>query len=235
MDKLFTFASNIGYLFLLFSTVIFVGLSCAALLGQAVRQSPSQSWNENFNALVIGSSYAIVLAISIFFCLKRRLAVRMRLSRISKNHALLRRGDIPNSVHEYIAQEYARTCLVAHESLPTQVFHPGWGRPGTKYEGVRFRRALMDTIPEIDILAHMVIPAHPALKPHVRMLHHFRYLVPLLNVQEDELTALHYYDSAIQLARNSAAEPTEEEFVLGMDAAEEIKKTCVVVDYGESN
>lgn len=117
---------------------------------------------------------------------------------------------------------------------------------GTKYEGVRFRRALLDTIPEIgksrpvphssfgsnidflDALAHAVIPAHPPLKPHARMLHHFRFIVPLLNSNTDdddeEFTPLHYYDSAIQLARNAAEEPTEEEFLLGMQAADEILK-----------
>ncbi|KAF7310656.1 hypothetical protein HMN09_00608400 [Mycena chlorophos] len=193
--KLVAILSNATYLFLAFVSVIFVALSCFALLAQAVRQSPTRTWKNNFNALVIGGSYAIVLVVSVFFCLKRRLEVRLRLSRISKNYTLLRRSDAPQAVHEYIAQEYMRACLVSHQSLPTEVFHPGWGRPGTKYEGVRLRRALLDTIPEIDILAHMVIPAHPTVKPHVRMLHHFRYLLPLLST-EDELTALHYYDSA---------------------------------------
>lgn len=216
---------DLSYGSLIIITVIFTGLSCVALLAQAVRHSPTRDWTNNFNALVIGASYAIVLSFSLLFCVKRRLAVRMHLARISKAHTLLRRGDVPNPVHEYIAQEYLRTCLVAHESMPTDVFHPGYGRPGTKYEGVRFRRALLDTIREIDIIAHMVIPTHPTLKPHARMLHHFRFLLPLLNAPDDEFTALHYYDSAIQLARNSAAEPTEEEFILGMQAAEEIKRS----------
>ena len=56
------------------------------------------------------------------------------------------------------------------------------------------------------------------------MLHHFRFILPLLNTEDEELTPLHYYDSAIQLARNSAHEPTEHEFALGMEAVEEIKK-----------
>lgn len=38
------------------------------------------------------------------------------------------------------------------------------------------------------------------------------------------MTLLHYYDSAIQLARNSAAELTEEEFEVSMSAAHEIEK-----------
>ncbi|KAJ7786012.1 hypothetical protein B0H16DRAFT_14396 [Mycena metata] len=217
--------SNISYAVLVILLIIATGLSCVALLAQAVRHSPTQSWTRNFNALVIGASYAIVLAISLLFCVNRRLAVRMRLARISKAYTIIRRGDVPNTVHEYIAQEYMRTCLVSHESLPTDMFPPGWGRPGTKYEGVRFRRTLLDTIPEIDALAHLVMPAHPTLKPHARMLHHFRFILPLLNTEDEEFTPLHYYDSAIQLARNSAEEPTEQEFLLGMQAVEEIRKS----------
>ncbi|KAJ7783467.1 hypothetical protein DFH07DRAFT_864484 [Mycena maculata] len=224
-SKVLRIFSNISYVCLVITTIIATGLSCVALLGQAVRHSPNRSWTRNYNALVIGASYAVVLAFSLIYCVNRRFAVRMRLGRISKTHTIIRRGDVPNPVHEYITQEYMRTCLVSHESLPADVFHAGWGRPGTKYEGVRFRRALLDTIPEIDTLAHMVIPAHPVLKPHARMLHHFRFILPLLNAEDEEFTPLHYYDSAIQLARNAAEEPTEPEFVLGMQAAEEIKKS----------
>ncbi|KAJ6574817.1 hypothetical protein B0H19DRAFT_935362 [Mycena capillaripes] len=230
--KVLRFLSNLSYGILIIITIIMTGLSCVALLAQAVRNSPTRSWTRNFNALVIGSSYGVVLVVSLLFCVKRRLTIRMRLARISKAYTIIRRGDVPNSVHEYMTQEYMRTCLVAHESLPTDVFHPGWGRPGTKYEGVRFRRALLDTISEIgdaDTLAHMVMPAHPTLKPHARMLHHFRFILPLLNTEDEEFTPLHYYDSAIQLARNAAEEPTEEEFLLGMQAAAEIRKRCTSI------
>jgi hypothetical protein len=61
------------------------------------------------------------------------------------------------------------------------------------------------------------------------MMHHFRFITPLLSVDEDELTPLHYYDSAIQLARNSRSEPTEEEFEIGILVAEEIKQRCDIV------
>ncbi len=74
-----------------------------------------------------------------------------------------------------------------------------------------------------DALAHVVIPAHPVLKPHARMIHHFRFIVPLL----DDPVVLRVYDSAIQLARNSDGEPTEEEFEVGWEAAEDIKRTSV--------
>ncbi|KAJ3990535.1 hypothetical protein F5890DRAFT_1569751 [Lentinula detonsa] len=213
---------QISYILLVLGTFCATLLSCVAILSQAVRTAPNRSWNKNFNALIIGASYIILLIASIFFCLKRTIAVRIKLSRFSRTHKTITRGDVPDSVHKYITEEYARTCLIAHQSQPTDAFREGWGRPGGQYEGVRFRRALLDTISKIDSLAHLVIPTHPPLKPHARMIHHFRFILPLLPSNEDELTPLHYYDSIVQLARISHQEPTEEEFELGMDSADVI-------------
>ncbi|KAJ3790244.1 hypothetical protein GGU10DRAFT_340896 [Lentinula aff. detonsa] len=213
---------QISYILLVLGTFCATLLSCVAILSQAVRTAPNRSWNKNFNALIIGASYIILLIASIFFCLKRTIAVRIKLSRFSRTHKTITRGDVPDSVHKYITEEYARTCLIAHQSQPTDAFHEGWGKPGGQYEGVRFRRALLNTIPKIDSLAHLVIPTHPPLKPHARMIHHFRFILPLLPSNEDELTPLHYYDSIVQLARISHREPTEEEFELGMDSADVI-------------
>lgn len=77
------------------------------------------------------------------------------------------------SVHKYVSQEFIRSCLVSYESLPKNVFHEGWGRPGkgrcvylrsvvidlqplsgTKYSGISFRRALLNTISHIGMFKH---------------------------------------------------------------------------------
>jgi hypothetical protein len=79
-------------------------------------------------------------------------------------------------------QEYVRACLISFASLPTDARHEGWGRPGmsycrwmmsdfeeyfrveilgTKYADVYFRRALLDTIPEIGSSA--TAPVKPVL------------------------------------------------------------------------
>lgn len=81
---------------------------------------------------------------------------------------------------------------------------------------------MLSTIGTIDALAKEVIPHHPPLKPHARMQHHFRFIAPLL---QGEVLAL--WDSAIQMARLSEREMTEEEFVTGCEAAEEIRATSV--------
>lgn len=172
--------------------------------------------------MIIALTYLLVFIISIAFCVKRRVAVRRRLQRIAKSHHSIVRREVPQPVHEYISQEFARSCLVAHETQPRNTVHSGWGRPGTRLSGIRFRRALLDTIAEIDARARLVIPSHPSLKPHARMLHHFRFLLPLLPKDEEGLSELHYYDSAIQLVRTVDREPTEEEYQRGMDAAASI-------------
>jgi len=51
--------------------------------------------------------------------------------------------------------------------------------------------------------------------------------MPLLEKDDDDLTALHYYDSAIQLARVSSRPPTETEYEMGMEAAGQIQEMCV--------
>jgi len=217
-------ASESGYGLLVLITIVAAGLSCTALLAQAVRTSKNQSWAGNVNVLFIGVSYVVVLVVSLLYCVKRRIAVRLKLQRISKSYKTIGRSDLPAPVHKYINQEYVRACLVSYESLPKDAFHAGWGRPGTKYSGIRFRRTLLDTIPVIDALAHVIIPNHPTSKPHARMWHHFRFIRPLLPIDEDGLTPLHYYDSAVHLARISGSELSESEFEIGMRAATEIEK-----------
>lgn len=126
------------------------------------------------------------------------------------------------AVHEYITREYLRSCLISSLSAPTTSSRPGWGSHGTPLAGVNFRSTILSTIKPIDELAHQVIPHHPILKPHTRMLHHFRFLAPLL---QGNILAL--WDSAVQMARLGEREMTEDEFVLGWEAAQEIRRTCV--------
>ncbi|KAI0361708.1 hypothetical protein OH77DRAFT_1516640 [Trametes cingulata] len=215
--------SQICYAVLVLITTFFVAISCALLLSQAVRTAPNRSFVKNINSVVIGAAYVVLLVLSLAFCLKRRIAVHRRLQRIAKTFRTLGKNDVPDSVFLYMQQEYTRACLIAYEARPKDGFQEGWGRPGTKYAGVRFRTALLDTVRIIDQLAHLVIPRHPPLRPHARVLHHFRFILPLLSKDEDGLTPLHYYDSAIQLARHSTREPTEQEYIVAIRAAREIE------------
>ncbi|KAH7883754.1 hypothetical protein F5I97DRAFT_1895309 [Phlebopus sp. FC_14] len=223
-SKALRWISQACYALLVVILGCFFAISCVALLEQAVRTLPNASWTNNWDAFSIGASYFLLLFLSIAFCIKRRIAVRRRLQRVSKACDGLSTSDVPRPVHEYISQEFARSCLVSFECQPRGILHPGLGRPGTEHSGIPFRRTLLDTIVDIDARAHLIIPSHPPLKPHARMLHHFRFILPLLPKDEDGLTDLHYYDSAVQLARTSHREPKENEFLIGLQAANEIRR-----------
>jgi hypothetical protein len=57
--------SGIAYLALVLLLTFFIGLSCAFLLSQAVRTAPNRNWTRNFNAVVIGATYAIAVGSTI--------------------------------------------------------------------------------------------------------------------------------------------------------------------------
>ncbi|KAI0321701.1 hypothetical protein OF83DRAFT_1236985 [Amylostereum chailletii] len=201
-----------------------LGCSCVLLLSQAVRTSSRRSWKNNIDVLIIGIAYGLVLVLSIAVCLKRRISTFRRLQRIIKGNSTLDRDEVPKSVHEFIEQEYARSAVIAYESVPKETHQEGWGRPHTRYSGIQFRRVLLDTVPEMDTLTRFLIPSLPHLRSNDRMLHHFRFIAPLIPKDNEGLSSLHYYDSAIQLARYSDREPSEREFQIGMAAAMHIKR-----------
>lgn len=70
-----------SYALLVVATVCAALLSCVALLSQAVRTAPNRSWRNNFNALVIGASYLIVVSANLFsfFDVENVLASSLRL------------------------------------------------------------------------------------------------------------------------------------------------------------
>ncbi|KAI0307850.1 hypothetical protein B0F90DRAFT_1677822 [Multifurca ochricompacta] len=204
--------------------VFTVGVSLVGFLSQAVRTSSRRSFKNNIDVLIIGVAYIVVFLMSLAFCLKRRISMFRKLQRLSRGRSALWRGDIPKHVHEFVVQEYSRACLISFESLPKDAHQEGWGKPGTQWDGICFRRFLLDTIPDLDAQARLLIPSLPPLRPNDRMSHHYRFIASLMPTDEDGLSPLHYYDSAIQLARQADREPTEREFEVGVAAADEIKR-----------
>jgi len=151
--------------------------------------------------------------------------------------------SLPTDAHH---EGWGKPGEYIYEASPSYLIHGRFSTAGTQYSGVRFRRTLLDTITKIgpyisffgttcwryietDGLAHSVIPSHPPSKPHARMLHRFRFILPLLSVDEDGLTSLHYYDSAVQIARNGNTELSEQEFAVGMRAVRDIEQWSVAI------
>lgn len=129
--------SEAAYAFLVIITIVASGLSCAAILSQAVRTSPTESWDRNFNALIVGASYVVLvrssrrlyartyadrlfcgmvvavvvcgvqLAVSLSFCVKRRVAVRSKLQRISRTYRTIGRDNLPGVSSRLAHPNYA--------------------------------------------------------------------------------------------------------------------------------
>jgi len=146
LRKLFTGVLNIlAWLVFAFA----VGVSLVGFLSQAVRTSRRRSFKKNIDVLIIGVAYSVVVLTTLAFCVKRRISVVRKLHRLSRGRVALRKGDVPKHVHEYLTQEYSRACLISFESLPKDAHREGWGRPGTRWDGVCFRRLLLDTVPDL--------------------------------------------------------------------------------------
>ncbi|KAI0053288.1 hypothetical protein FA95DRAFT_1586048 [Auriscalpium vulgare] len=221
LQTLVIFAAH-GLAWLIF--IFVVGLSCIAFLSQAVRTSSRRSFKNNINVLIIGIAYVLAFVMTVSLCVTRRISMFRRLQRMSKERMAIGKGDAPKAVRQFITQEYARACLVTFEALPKDAQQEGWGRPGSKYAGIHFRRSLLSTIRDIDAVSRLLIPSQPPLRPNDRMLHHLRFVAPLIPKDEDGISPLHYYDSAIQMARHAEHEPKEREYEIGIGAADQIKK-----------
>lgn len=77
--------SGICHFIVVLVITFFAAISCAALLSQAIRTSPTQSVTRNSNALIIGAAYGIVVRFTFILyiittlsnkmlCLARRVA-----------------------------------------------------------------------------------------------------------------------------------------------------------------
>ena len=56
-----TTVSQLCYVLIVLITAFFVTISCALLLSQAARTAPNRSFIQNFNAVVIGAAYVILV------------------------------------------------------------------------------------------------------------------------------------------------------------------------------
>lgn len=114
---------------------------------------------------------------------------------------------------------------------------------GTIYENIRFRTAILDTIPHIgtpaykdinlqffliqarfiDATARKVIPSMAPLSPHVPLARHLRHIVPLVRADEHGTEYFATYTDAVERARYASDELTEAEFEAALDAVAAIR------------
>ncbi|KAL5511900.1 hypothetical protein ACEPAH_5118 [Sanghuangporus vaninii] len=214
--------ARLSYLVIVLVVAFLLLISAVFLLSQAIRTSASRNWTGNIDAFVIGAAYVLVLVASLLLCLKRRLSVRLQLTRIPKGRIAVGKGDLPKAVHLFIEEELLRASTIAYSSLPKVESRDGWGSPGTKYEGVRFRTATLDLVAPIDAAARAVIPSMRPLSPHVPLARHLRHIAPLISADAHGETYFETFTDAVEKARYSSAEMTQPEFEAVIEAGNAI-------------
>ncbi|CAE6467847.1 unnamed protein product [Rhizoctonia solani] len=130
----------------------------------------------NWNVLIVVGSYVALAFISCAIWIRRRRQAAKRLRSIPKAYIPIKDGDVPKHVVKLVATEYDRAACIAYVSLPKGAEHPGWGAPGTEFEGISFRREIPATFQSIAATAQKLLPSLPAPSPFVRPA---AYLLPL--------------------------------------------------------
>lgn len=128
-------ASALSYLTLTLITTAFVCLSCAFLIVQAIRSSSSRSIEGNWNVVIIGAAYTLVVRFSspieshgcevtwrydvgqlfatMGYCVRRRVAIRRKLQKISKVYKPLGKGDVPDVRYHYLLSVGVESLLTS--------------------------------------------------------------------------------------------------------------------------
>ncbi|CUA70518.1 hypothetical protein RSOLAG22IIIB_08933 [Rhizoctonia solani] len=130
----------------------------------------------NWNVLIVVGSYVALALISCIIWIRRRRQAVKRLRSIPKAYIPIKDGDVPKHVVKLVATEYDRAACIAYVSLPKGAQHPGWGAPGTEFEGISFRREIPATFQSLAATAQKLLPSLPAPSPFVRPA---AYLLPL--------------------------------------------------------
>ncbi|KZW02714.1 hypothetical protein EXIGLDRAFT_419726 [Exidia glandulosa HHB12029] len=218
---------TISFLFFILVALALVVASAAALLYESKRRAADRRI-DNLKTLYIGIAYVLLAVVSLVYFAVRRRDVQRKLGGIPRMHIATRQGDVPKSVHKYIANEYLRSAAILYASQPANGHQDGWGDPGTEYAGVRFRRAILDSVVQVDEAARTIVPRLQPIRPHARVLHHLRALAPLIPVDESGGSCLRRYDAIVEFAKYGKREMALEEYVEGIKAAEEVVRVSYV-------
>ncbi|GMK59718.1 hypothetical protein CspeluHIS016_0803240 [Cutaneotrichosporon spelunceum] len=196
------------------SFTIFILILAALLMGSAWGLG-EQAWRTDhqrrWNLFAMVAAYAAVVVISLFHIGSRLASVRRSLNTMPKPYIPTKAMDLRKKVATHIATEYSRTAMIAHISQATAGMHEGWGRPGTKWEGIHYRTFILDTLPEMRVLLLGDTPSRP--NDLVALIAAASRIDPPQRPGEPstlELFVASYVD-ILQRARYQRAEPTEKE------------------------
>ncbi|KAJ9126448.1 hypothetical protein QFC24_002191 [Naganishia onofrii] len=110
-----------------------------------IQQASFTGNTRRLNIVIISALLGAVLFTSCFLILARIIAVRTSFNTIPKPYIPTKHIDVPRKVAEHITTEYTRTAVIAYISQPTAEKQEGWGRPGTQFASIHFRKSIRET------------------------------------------------------------------------------------------
>ncbi|CAG7847051.1 SubName: Full=Uncharacterized protein {ECO:0000313/EMBL:CCA68214.1} [Serendipita indica DSM 11827] len=229
---MFQFISTAGFVFLFITCLAFILLTALPIFGQLVFIDDVNLRIWDF--VLFGLPY-LVTALAVFVCgLQRQYMLTYRLERVPRGSIVLQTDDAPRDVVDLVRTEYLRCSAIAYEALPTTGSQPGWGRPGTIYDGMNFKRAFLDAVEKIDATAREILPSLPRMPYPFQLCVHLRPLLGILPEAEKEAKEIDKFVRLVVYSENgqdevvgerlrhseakSATEMTEEEYERAMVA-----------------
>ena len=110
-----------------------------------IQQASYTGNTRRLNIVIIAALLGAVLFTSCFLILARIIAVRTSFNTIPKPYIPTKHIDVPRKVAEHISREYTRTGVIAYISQPTAGKQEGWGRPGSQFASIHFRKSIRET------------------------------------------------------------------------------------------
>lgn len=130
-----------------------------------------------------------------------------------------------------IAVEYDRSCAIAQTSQPQSTTQEGWGAPGTVYEGIQFRQAILESLETLDAAVRSLVPTFPRMRPHQCIETYLRPLEGILT--HHDRTCLKAYSEFIQAARYAEREPSRDDYEACMEIHSTMKQMYATILCGK--
>ncbi|KAI8926791.1 hypothetical protein BC831DRAFT_511366 [Entophlyctis helioformis] len=103
--------------------------------------------------LSVAVSFATLILGSLLLISSRKIASNTAFSDIPKLYMPINSSDVPKPVHEMIQTELSRVAAIRGNAKPQVELLPesvGWGKPGSRFEGVRFKAAAMRSLTNLE-------------------------------------------------------------------------------------
>ncbi|GHJ89624.1 hypothetical protein NliqN6_6026 [Naganishia liquefaciens] len=174
-----------------------------------IQQASYTGNTRRLNIVIIAALLGAVLFTSCFLILARIIAVRTSFNTIPKPYIPTKHIDVPRKVAEHISREYTRTGVIAYISQPTAGKQEGWGRPGSQFASIHFRKSIRETF-------HVILKTLDDQMPGVSRLTYPPYAICQITSHPAWPTPaqplLDMYDAIFTKAKYARSEPDAEEY-----------------------